>query len=189
MSIQWNGSSPPQTLPDPSIRVLRLKAGQKYLVRLLGPPTVVWVHWTGDRSLPCLGEPCDRCPPGPRRWKAFAAAEVTQFDLETGKPQWRPYVVEITHHAAADLEQAGTDAILLFSRPAGRANGPVSIAATKHANTGKRRACFSVLPYLDRLWGTYLSSQHSESPAEAADSIPFRRPDSDSPSVKQSGAG
>lgn len=174
MAVSIRGTAPPSRIPNPHIRILNLRAGNKALVKLLGAPEAVFVHWTEHGQVPCTGPGCAQCPLSPARWQAYAPAVVQNWDQGTGKQRWRKTVLPVTVSAAWDLQDLEVGQTLVYYREAGRRNAALRFASARDQSGGTPGEPFDVRPYLERVWGRpWPSEQGSASPPDANQVLQF----------------
>jgi hypothetical protein len=83
------------------LSVLRIKAGQKFILRMLSKEVKgFFIHYVGKRSEYCAGKDCS-CQHQriKRQWKGYVAAE--QYD-QSGN-LWLPTVLEVTEYLELDF--------------------------------------------------------------------------------------
>lgn len=83
------------------LSVLRIKAGQKFILRMLSKHIGgFFIHYVGKRSEYCPGKDCN-CQNSrvKRQWKGYVAAE--QYDQ--GANLWLPTVLEVTEYLELDF--------------------------------------------------------------------------------------
>lgn len=153
MSDLFRGAQPPQRLSNPSIRLLVAKPGQRFLVRLLGSVEVCYLHWDGSRAVPCQGEPCAKCPPGPRRWMGYAPGVAEMLSAAEGRNNWVKRVIPITLSAAYDLTNLDPEQALFYFRETGKATAALRFAHSKVQPSGNPPEGFDPRPYVARVWG------------------------------------
>lgn len=150
MTIDFN-SQPPESV---GVRIHSPKDGDKML--LLGHSVGVWVHWTGRRTAPCLGE--ESCPrtrhKQPVRWCAYYDVAVVE------RPYAKPATLAIlsvtpTKHRQiqelSEVETEGTHLELTIARR--NASREWAIESARGLTPAEVPKSFDVAAELRRIWG------------------------------------
>lgn len=152
MPIVW-GMPPPQKLQHSYIRLLAVKARKSVLVARLGPVVGLLTHWTGSKTVACLGVeecPAHRCP---LTWKGYCAGLAVIGAISNGRPAWRRSILVVTSEISADVAALPIGKSAVISRPGVKPNSPLELLESKIAGPDPCPEAFDVKPYVCRAMG------------------------------------
>lgn len=127
----WTGQPRPRSYER--LWIWSALGGQEFRFGLVTSPVGALTHWTGVRTVPCIGESCELCPKQQARVKFYCGAIALQSyaDRKVNWPRGR-CLVELTEAARRDCPALGMPLqgiqgrILHLARLGPRANGRVS---------------------------------------------------------------
>ena len=178
-AISW--ASGPDPVPSRRLWIVNAKP-KPAVVIVLAPPTGVWLHWLGYRSVPCTTEACAHCAGGlPRRWAGYSPAlraPATHADAQLYFARWPQCVL----HVPAGAKPVFEDPLLLGMRLmicAETLGGVRNCLVVKRTNNGlpreeARALAFDVRPVLEQLWN--VPELRAKAIDSSTDTVPFVQP-------------
>jgi hypothetical protein len=151
MPLRW-GVPPPAKPLSGSVRLLCIKAGQKFNCCALGPMVGLQTHWIG-KTVPCLGDDCRHCD-SPQTWKGYIPVVVDGWCSQGPAKGAFRWVLVVTEEIGQQCLTWPRGTVAMVARPGRKNNGPLTFSVRADCCTPNDLPdCFDVKPYVLRASG------------------------------------
>jgi hypothetical protein len=152
VGIQW-GARPPSKVCKGSIRLLAIAAGQEVRIAVLGDVIGLETHWTGAKTVPCLGgEDCPACE-FPRTWKGYCPILADGWSIHGKMPGRHPWVLVISEEIGEESLTWVRGTVATVGRPGRRNNGCMTSSILGQTPLETLIPAWDVRPYVLRACG------------------------------------
>lgn len=151
MPILW-GVPPPPRVCKAGIRLLCVRAGQTFHCAVLGPTVGLATHWTGQRTVPCLGNEC-AFHDQPSTWKGYCPVWVEGYCWQGPAKGRFLWVLVVTEEIGEESLGWTRGLVVTVSRPGKKSNGPMTAQTLSRPIPDNLPDAFDVRPYVMRAAG------------------------------------